>query len=121
MLFTTVIWWNAKLLLVAEEKRLETMERLKRTSVDLERSNTELQQFAYVASHDLTEPLRMITSYLELLSSRARGKLGAEEQEFIGYATDGAGRMQALIQDLLAYARLDTRSRPLEPTGVSPL
>jgi light-regulated signal transduction histidine kinase (bacteriophytochrome) len=58
----------------------------------------------------------MITSYLELLNDRAREKLGAEEQEFIGYAVDGAGRMQALIQDLLAYARVDTRGRPLEPT-----
>jgi light-regulated signal transduction histidine kinase (bacteriophytochrome) len=116
VLFTGVIWWNAKLLFHAEEERLEAMEKLRQTSTDLERSNTELQQFAYVASHDLTEPLRMITSYLELLTSRAQGKLGGEEQEFIGYAVDGARRMQTLIQDLLAYARVDTRGRPLEPT-----
>jgi hypothetical protein len=68
-----------------------------------------------VASHDLTEPLRMITSYLELLNNRAQDKLGAEEREFIGYAVDGARRMRTLILDLLAYARVDTRSRPLGP------
>jgi signal transduction histidine kinase len=115
VIFTAVIWWNAKLLFRAEEERLEAMEKLKQTSADLERSNTELQQFAYVASHDLTEPLRMITSYLELLNGRAREKLGAEEQEFIGYAVDGARRMRTLILDLLAYARVDTRGRPLGP------
>ena len=116
VLFTAVIWWNAKLLFKAEQERLAAMEKLKQTSADLERSNTELQQFAYVASHDLMEPLRMIASYLELLSGRAHEKLGAEEREFIGYAVDGAARMQGLIQDLLAYARVDTRGRPLEPT-----
>jgi signal transduction histidine kinase len=117
VIFAAVIWWNAELLFRAEEERLKTMEKLKRTTADLERSNTELQQFASVASHDLTEPLRMITSYLELLDSRAHGKLGAEEQEFIGYAVDGARRMQTLIHDLLEYARVDTRGRPLEPTN----
>ncbi|HWD91906.1 MAG TPA: ATP-binding protein [Verrucomicrobiae bacterium] len=116
VLFTGVIWWNAKLLFRAETERLKAMEKLKQTSADLERSNTDLQQFASVASHDLTEPLRMITSYLELLSSRAQGKLGEEEREFIGYAVDGARRMRTLIQDLLAYARVDTRGRPLGPT-----
>lgn len=116
VLFTAVIWWNAKLLYLAEAERLATMEKLKQMTHDLERSNTELQQFAYVASHDLTEPLRMIASYLELLNDRAHTKLGLEEREFIGYAVDGAQRMQALIQDLLAYARVDTRGRPMEPT-----
>jgi len=116
VLFTAVIWWNAKLLYQAEQERQQAMEKLKRLTRDLERSNSELQQFAYVASHDLTEPLRMITSYLELLGGRARAKLGSEEQEFVGYAIDGARRMQGLIQDLLAYARVDTRGRPLERT-----
>jgi len=116
VLFTLVIWWNANLLFLAEGERQKTMEQLKQTSADLARSNTELQQFAYVASHDLTEPLRMITSYLELLLSHAREKMGEEEREFVGYALDGARRLQTLIGDLLAYARVDTRSRPLEPT-----
>jgi len=116
VLFAVVIWWNAKLLFLAEADRQKTMEQLKQTTADLARSNTELQQFAYVASHDLTEPLRMITSYLELLLSRAREKMGEEEREFIGYALDGARRLQVLIEDLLAYARVDTRARPLEPT-----
>ena len=116
VLFTAVIWWNAKLLFWAEQERLKAMEKLRQTTLELERSNTELQQFAYVASHDLTEPLRMVVSYLELLTSRTRGKLGDEEKEFIGCAVDGARRMQTLIQDLLAYARVDTRGRPLEPT-----
>ena len=114
--FAAVIWWNAKLLFSAEQERLKAIEKLKRTTIDLERSNTELQQFAYVASHDLMEPLRTVVSYLELLTSRAKGKLGDEEREFIGYAVEGARRMQTLIQDLLAYARVDTRGRPLEPT-----
>ncbi len=117
VLFAGVIWWNSKLLFVAEQDRLGAMEKLKRMTTELERSNTELQQFAYVASHDLTEPLRMITSYLELLNSRVREKLGQEEQEFIHYAVDGAKRMEGLIQDLLAYARVDTRARPLEATN----
>ena len=116
VLFTAVIWWNAKLLFWAEEERLKAMEKLKRTTIDLERSNTELQQFAYVASHDLTEPLRMVVSYLDLLNIRAKEKLGDEEREFIGFAIDGARRMRVLIEDLLEYARVDTRGRPLEPT-----
>jgi len=116
VLFAAVIWWNAKLLFRAEQARLKTMDELKRTSSELQSSNAELQQFAYVASHDLTEPLRMIASYLELLNLHAKKKLDAEELEFIGYAVDGARRMQALIQDLLAYARVDTRARAMAPT-----
>lgn len=95
-------------------ERTRAEEQLRQTSANLARSNTDLEQFAYVASHDLVEPLRMVTSYLELLSDRYKSKLDSQAQEFIGYAVDSARRMRALIHDLLEYSRLDTRGRSFE-------
>jgi PAS domain S-box-containing protein len=103
---------------ITERKAIE--ENLKRKTEELARSNTELEQFAYVASHDLQEPLRMVNSYVQLLAKRYGDKLDADAMEFIGFASDGSTRMRNLINSLLEYSRIN-RVKPFEDIDIKDL
>jgi PAS domain S-box-containing protein len=109
-------FWNATAWKRAERQLQKTAQNLARVNEELQRSNDDLQQFAYVASHDLQEPLRMVKSFTQLLQKRYHDRLDADANDFITFAVDGATRMQGLIDDLLTYSRVSTRGKPLTET-----
>jgi PAS domain S-box-containing protein len=102
-------------------ERKEAEEKIREYVESLKRSNEDLERFAYIASHDLQEPLRNVVSFSQLLLRRYQGKLNADADEYIGYIVEGGKRMQALVQDLLEYSRVSTRGQEFRPTNPNDL
>jgi light-regulated signal transduction histidine kinase (bacteriophytochrome) len=102
-------------------QRKQSEEELRKANVELARSNEDLERFAYVASHDLQEPLRAVSAYTELLAKRYENKLDEKADKYIGFALDGARRMQQLISDLLAYSRVGSRTAGLKEVDCAEL
>jgi two-component system CheB/CheR fusion protein len=105
------------LLSIMDVTEIKHVEEVLKQRADLARSNVDLEQFAHAASHDLREPLRMVISFLQMISERYKGKLDKEGDEWIGYAVDGAERMQRLIEDLLMYAEVGREEKAMAPTN----
>ncbi len=110
------IWMNGRV--YGAVSTFQDITERKKLEESLSRSNIELQNFAYVASHDLQEPLRMVTSYLGLLEKRYGGLLEDQAREYIDFAVDGSVRMKQLIEDLLLYSRVDTMGQELVSTNM---
>jgi signal transduction histidine kinase len=110
-----VAYENALRYSAIQQHNAELEQRVQERTLELKRSNAELEQFAYVASHDLQEPLRMVSSYCQLLEQRYKGQLDDRADKYILYAVDGALRMRNLINDLLEYSRVGTRAREFQP------
>lgn len=117
LLFLFVIWWGVNSLHRMDSKRRQAEQQLQQTAAKLARSNADLEQFAYVTSHDLKEPLRAISGSVQVLQERYRDHLDPGAEEVIRHTVDGANRMQTLIDDLLTYSRLTTREAPLTPVN----